>query len=177
MTVAVLLAVLALFDAMLGGFRAAAGRDGRIDKRVYFRAAMVRAAVLGIVVIAANAAIAAALVATAGDPAATWREVVHAGAWCVWIFGGFATVTVAALGFWFVPIAEYRLLASIIVLGPLTLVRPIVIVAGLVIAATRTSEPRVWILAAIAGVSMLGFEHVLGRAHATRWRRLVASGQ
>jgi hypothetical protein len=172
-TIAVLLALLALFDAMLAGFRAAAGRDGRIDKRVYFRRAMLRAGVGGVVVVGANVGLVGILAATAPDPDATWHELVRAGTTCVWIFGAFATATLAALAFWFSPLPEYRLLASIIVLGPLTLVRPVVIAGGLGVAAVTSGDPRVWVAAAVAAVSMLGFEHVLGRAHEHRWRRLV----
>ena len=71
------------------------------------------------------------------------------------------------------PIVEYRLLATVTVLGPLTLVRPIVILAGLAIAAARAPEPRVWIMAVLAGVTMLGIEGLLGRPHAAKWRQLV----
>jgi hypothetical protein len=31
----------------------------------------------------------------------------------------------------------------------------------------------VWILAVLAGVTMLGIESLLGRPHAAKWRRLV----
>ena len=172
MNVAVALAVLAMFDALLAGFRAAAGRDGRIDKRGYFRAALTRAAVYGVVLVGANAALTAALTRTATDPDATWSAFVTAGTACVWVFGAFATVTIGALAFWFSPIPETRLLASIVVLGPLTLLRPLVIVGGLAFGASRVADPRVWITAVVAGVTMLGLERWLGRAHAHHWRRL-----
>lgn len=172
MTTAILLGVLALFDGLLAGFRAAAGRDGRIDKRHYFRFAIGRAALGGVVLLALNVALVAVLVLS-GDRSVVWAELVRAGELCVWIFGSFATLTIAAMVFWFSPIPEYRLLSSIIVLGPLTLLRPFVIAGGLVLACAGTSEPRVWIAAIAAGLTMLSFEHVIGRLHATRWKRLV----
>jgi hypothetical protein len=171
--VAVLLAVLALFDALLAGFRAAAGRDGRIDKRHYFRIAIGRSAVGAVVLIAINIGVVALLVVTATDVDATWAQLVRAGEICVWVFGAFATLTLAAMAFWFSPVPEYRLLSSIIVLGPLTLFRPLVIAGGLALAGAWVNEPRVWIAAAFAGVTMLAFEHVIGRGHAQRWRGLV----
>jgi hypothetical protein len=172
-TTAVLLGILALFDGLLAGFRAAAGRDGRIDKRGYFRIALGRAALGGLLLLAINIALVAALVMTGSDPHAVWSELLRAGDICIWIFGSFATLTIAAMLFWFSPIPEYRLLSSIIVLGPLTLVRPLVIVGGLAVACADTSEPRVWIAAIAAGITMLSFEHVIGRLHAARWQRLV----
>lgn len=173
MIVAALLALLAVFDGVLSGFRAAAGRDGRIDKRPYYRRAIARGAQAGVVVVVANVAVAAVLVATSADPGATWAEFLRAGTTCAWIFGGFATVTLAAIALWWSPIHEYRLLATVIVLGPLTLIRPIVIIAGLAIAAARAGDPRVWIMAALAGTTVLGVEGLLGRAHVARWRQLV----
>jgi hypothetical protein len=173
MTIPILLAVLAVVDATFAGFRAAAGRDGRIDKRVYFRGALLRGALLGVLLVGVLSVITGLLVATAGDPVTAWAELVAAATTCVWIFGVFATLTLGALAFWFSPIPEYRLLASIIVLGPLTLIRPYVIVAALAVAAIGSSGPRVWIVALLGGVSMIGLEHVAGRAHTRNWRRLI----
>ncbi len=173
MRIAIVLAILALFDALLAGFRAAAGRDGRIDKRPYFRRAMTVATRDAAVVIAANAALVAILVATAPDPDATWAAFAGAGATCIYVFGVFATLTLAALAFWLSPVPDYRVVATIIVLGPLTLVRPLVVAGGLAYAAAGMSEPRVWIAAVVAGLSMLVFERFVGRVHATRWNALV----
>jgi hypothetical protein len=79
-----------------------------------------------------------------------------------------------SIGFWFSPTPEIQLLSTIIVLGPLTLVRPYVIVAGLVLACLQTTEPRVWVIALVAGIAMLGYEHAAGLAYRGLWRRLVS---
>ena len=173
MTVALLLAVLALFDCALAGFRAAAGRQGMIDKRAYFRGAIVSGLLGGVAIVACNAALTAVLVKTAHAPQATWSQLVDAGTTCIWFFGALATATLAAMALWFSPTAEVQLLATVIVLGPFTLIRPLVIAAGLAVAAVQTGEVRVGIIAAVAGVTMLGFEHVLGRRYASQWRQLV----
>lgn len=174
MTIAILLATLVVFDAGLAGFRAAAGRDGRIEKRSYFRFAVARAFGGAAILLALDVGIVALLVAVAPDPAAAWATMLRAGELCVWIFGAFATLTLGAFAFWFSPIEEYRLLSSIIVLGPLTLLRPLVIVGGLAAACVVVPDLRVWIAAACACVSMLAFEPVIGRFHARRWRVLAA---
>jgi hypothetical protein len=165
-TTALVLATLAMFDLLLAGFRAVAGRDGRIAKAPLFQAAIARAAAWGAVAISANIALVLALGA--------WPAMLAAGHDAIWVFGSFATLTALAIVFWFAPQHELRLVPTILVLGPLTLVRPLVITLGLAWAAARSPEPRVWIAAAVAGFTMLAFEHVLGRAHAQRWRRLVA---
>jgi len=79
-----------------------------------------------------------------------------------------------ALAFWFAPVQELRLVPTLIVLGPLTLLRPLVIAGGLAWAAVRSDEPRVWILAGCAGISMLCAERLLGRPYRERWKRLAS---
>ena len=167
------LALLVLVDTLLAGFRAAAGRDGRIGKGPYYRAALRRAALAGGLLVAAHALLVAALVVSAPDPHVAWQDMLRAGSRCVLVFGAFATVTLMAIGFWLAPFAELRLVPTLLVLGPLTLIRPLVVTGGLLFAAIDTANPRVWIVALVAWASMLGLEPLLGRAHAARWRRLV----
>jgi hypothetical protein len=167
------LASLALFDVLLSGTRAAAGRDGRIAKPPYYRAAGLRALAAGVAIIAANAALVGLLVATAPDAAAAWVEMERAGVRCVEVFGAFATLTLIAILFWFAPVRELRIVPTLVVLGPLTLTRPLVVVGGLLFAVAGSSDWRVWLTGIVAGVSMIGIEHVLGRAYTERWRRLV----
>ncbi len=173
MLIALVLAVLAMFDLMLAGFRSAAGREGRIAKDAYFRAAIARGAWFACAIVGAHIALAAILVVTAPSRNASWLELVAAGTVATYVLGAFATLTLLALLLWLSPIVEYRLLASILVLGPLTLVRPFVIIGALVAACVVADEPRVWIVGASAGISMLAAEHVLARRYAERWRRLV----
>jgi hypothetical protein len=89
------------------------------------------------------------------------------------VFGAFATVTLIAILFWFAPVRELRIVPTLVVLGPLTLVRPLVIVGGLLFAVVVTSSWRVWLAGTVAGASMLAVEQVLGRGYVDRWRRLV----
>jgi hypothetical protein len=173
MIVVLQIAVLALVDVLLSAFRAAAGRDGRIAKEPYYRTAIGRGAVAGACLVAANAAIAGVLVALAPEPRAAWEALVEAGSRAVAVFAIFATLTLIAILFWFAPQRELRIVPTLLVLGPLTLLRPLVIAGGLVYAALGARDWRVWTVAVVAGVSMLGIEWLLGRAYVDRWRRLV----
>jgi len=167
------LASLALFDALLCGFRAASGRDGRIDKPPYYRDALWRSAGAAIGAVGGNALLVAALVASAPGPAAAWQAFEQAGARCVDVFGVFATLTLAALLFWFAPVRELRIVPTLLVLGPLTLVRPLVIGGGLLYAAWPAADWRVWVVALVAGATILGVETILGLCYRNRWRSLV----
>jgi hypothetical protein len=173
MTIVIALATLVFFDALLTGFRAAAGRDGRIAKGAYYREALVRGMAAAVLIVAAHAALAAVLVASAPDPAGTWRDLLRAGRDCVAVFGTFATLTIIAIAFWFVPNRALRLLPTLLVLGPLTLVRPLVIASGLTFAAIRTPTPSVWVFALAAAATMLTLERLLGRKHTNQWRSLL----
>jgi hypothetical protein len=164
-TVAIVLSVLAMFDLLLAGFRAVAGREGLTTKGPLFRRGLARAGAWACVVIAAHVALVVLLDA--------WPAMLAAGRDAIWVFGAFATVTALSIAFWFAPKHVLRLLPTILVLGPLTLLRPLVIVGGLTWAAARSPEPRVWLVAASAGISMLAFEHVLGRRYSRAWMRLV----
>jgi lysylphosphatidylglycerol synthetase-like protein (DUF2156 family) len=173
MLIAFILAVLALFDLMLAGFRSAAGREGKVVKDAYFRAAIARGAWFALAIVGAHIALVTLLVLTAPSRHATWHELVTSGTVATYVLGGFATLTLLALLLWLSPVVEHRLLASILVLGPLTLVRPFVIIGALVAACLVTTDPRVWIVGASAGICMLAMERALARRYAERWRRLV----
>ncbi|MDQ3032077.1 MAG: hypothetical protein M3Y87_06650 [Myxococcota bacterium] len=173
MSVAIALAALAIIDCVLCGFRAAAGTDGRVDKRAFYRRALARALVAGVVVVGAHVLLVAALVSTSSDPTLTWDAFVEAGTICVATYGVLATTIVITLAFHFAPIEDIRVLTSVIVLGPLTLARPTIIAVGLALAVASTADVRVGIAALSAGISMLSFEWLIGRRHATRWRHLL----
>jgi hypothetical protein len=173
MIVAAQLAALALVDVLLSGFRAAAGREGRIVKVPFYCAALARAAAAGVILVAANTAIVGAIVASAPEPTAAWQALVEAGARSVSVFAVFATLAMAAILFWFSRFPDVRIVPTLLVLGPLTLVRPLVIGGGLLYAAWPAADWRVWAAALVAGVSMLGVETILGLRYRNRWRYLV----
>ena len=78
-----------------------------------------------------------------------------------------------AILFWFAPVRELRIVPTLVVLGPLTLIRPLVVVGGLLYAVAGSASWRVWLAGVAAGASMIGIEHVLGRRYRRRWQRLL----
>ena len=174
MTIAVLLAGLAWVDCLLCGMRVVVGTEGRIHKRAYYVAAVVRASGAGLASVGALAAFTGLLVSTAPETATSWRSFVAAGRVCVVVFGAFASATFAAFGFYFSPACDFRVLSNVLVFGPLTLARPYVIAAGLAAGAYAAADLRVSVLALVAGTVMLSFQPLLGRRYRGRWQRLVA---
>ena len=173
MSIAFALALLAATDCALCGIRAAAGREGRLEKRAYYVSAAIRAFGLGLLLIGAHVLLVVLLVATAPAPATTWSSFLIAGRVCVVVYGIFATLIFVAFGFYFAPVGDFRVLTNVIVFGPLTLTRPAVIALGLAVGAILAPEPRVAIVAVSAAITMLAFQPLVSRRYHDRWRRLL----
>lgn len=161
-----LLVALALVDAMLCGFRDAAGRCLPIEKAGYYRRAVARGLVAGLIVLAGLGAVAGLLIGTAADPAGSYSTMCSAGASMVWVYGSYATLVFLALGGYLIPDEDVSTLATVIILGPFTMLRPWVIWAGAAAAIVAAREVRTAVLAVAAATVMSGLEPALGRA----WR-------
>jgi hypothetical protein len=158
--------VLCVTDAAFAGFRDAAGRDARIFKADFYRAAIRRGLGAGLVVSLLVALGVGGVVAAAPDPAARFAELLVCATWLTVVLGSYATVVLLALGVWAAAEADRRTLASVLVLGPFTLVRPWVIIAAAVLAVR--AAPSSWAAVAVVGACalQLAVEPWLGR----RWR-------
>ena len=125
-----LLALLAIVDAAFAGFRAAAGRDARIFKYAYYKRALLRGAGAGTgLVLALAAATGVALLVTPA-PAALYAELLEIGARMLQVFLGYALLVLAALALYGTARLELRILATVSILGPFTLLRPLVVVGA-----------------------------------------------
>jgi hypothetical protein len=127
----ILLAVLAIVDAGFAGYRDAAGRSPLIRKERYYRRAVRRGLLAGTVVCLIVGAIVGALFATGHSPAVAF-DLLHGASLLVLSFGVYATLVLLALGVWLVAEADVRTLASVLVLGPFTLIRPVYILGSCV---------------------------------------------
>lgn len=155
------LVALALLDGALLGFRAAAGRMGRVEKHGYHLRAMALGLLAAAIVSTGGAGLAFALVLARG--AWLWPVFVHAGARAASVFATFAVFVVLALLVWLVPQRDLRTLVTVSVLGPGTLVRPYVIMLGMV--AGFAAEPclEVALLGAYGACAMLSLEGFMAR--------------
>jgi hypothetical protein len=162
-----LLACLALLDAAFVGFRDAAGRSPRIDKRAYFRRALARGSGIGVLVLALFGALAGVLLLTAGDARTLYGDFEVLAKRLLLVYGTYALAVLGALAVYARRSLESRTLATVLVLGPCTMIRPYVIVAGALWAALSSSRAEVMLMALVSAGAMLVLEPVLGR----RWRR------
>jgi hypothetical protein len=159
---------LAVLDTTLAGFRAAAGRDGRIDKR-YARA--MRLGFGAGVGVAALAGLATAVVALRPGGAEVYADLVRIGLRMLPVFGVFGLMVIAALAVYAASRHEVRTFATVAILGPFTLARPWVIVLATVYGVVGAHSVSAVALTVLASAGVLAAERWLSGvlSKATAW--------
>ena len=161
--------VLVLLDCSLLGYRLALGTSGLIRKRRAHLAAAGRATLAGAAAGVVVTAVAAALVASDGTglgddlDAAMARLVVVGGIYAAIILGTWAMCVI--------PTVTVQTVASVLVFGPLTLLRPAIVVLAVAIAVLPDASPALVALGLLVAVPGVAVEPVLDRRIA---RQLVA---
>ena len=154
-----LLGTLVLLDTALCGFRAAAGRNPRIYLSKYYQRSIVRGAVGGLVLIAAFLGAGLALRASLGE--SVWLDLMSTAERMLHVYGVYATLVLLALTLYIGGSMDLSVLASVLILGPFTMIRPFVIIAGAAYALIGTAHPVVVLFAVSAASVMAGFEALL----------------
>src|SRR5262245_12251589 len=158
-----LLYLLATVDAALCGYRAAAGRSALIRKRDYYRRAMLRGALAGQVAVLVAGVAASVAILTAADQAAVWAELLGAGRRMLQVYLPYAGILGVAFLVRIVPSVDARSLTSTLVFGPFTLLRPVVLSAGVLWGAAKVSFGSVLAVGALVLAIMLSLEPLLTR--------------
>ena len=164
---ALILVVLALMDTAAAGFRDAAGRNGLLDKTGFFRRAARLGALYGLLPVGFIASVVLGLTAASPDPT-LWPDFLRAGQVMTWIYGPTATLVAIAMGIYLSPRFEVRSLATVIILGPFTLLRPLVITAGAVAAVAVVPRWEIAAASCAVIVTMAPFGAYLGLAGVNR---------
>ncbi len=121
----------AILDLTFAGFRAAAGRDGRIAKGGYYAGAMAKGALAGVFVALVMGLLTWGALSWAPDGVVLYSELNVIGAAMAKVFAGYAAVVSVALLVYTFARHEVRTLATVAILGPFTLARPLVVLAAL----------------------------------------------
>lgn len=155
--------LLALLDGLLCGLRASMGRCAVIRKSGYYW----RAALLGIAgaqIISTLALVALLLVATTNSNRAAVRgDLEGAASRMLWVFVPYAILVLLNLALRMVPSNDIRSATSVFMLGWLTAIRPLVMIAGVTygIYFSRLLETR--LLGMFVLLLMLSLEFALNR--------------
>jgi hypothetical protein len=138
-----LLVAICLLDASFCGFRDAAGRNKLIRKWGYYRRSIAVGTLLGIAGALAIAATVAICVSTAADPGSMYQRYLDAGGIMLRLYLPFTSLVLVALMIFAIPVPHIRALATVTILGPFTLLRPIVIAAGALWAMVAARDPAI----------------------------------
>jgi hypothetical protein len=168
--VAVMLLVLALLDGSFAGFRASVGRNGLINHRQSDRQAARRGAgLLGVLLVPAVAAAGADLVVHPAHLGLYAR----AGKAMLEIYGPYALLVLIALACYTALNWRYKYLASALILGPFTLIRPVIAILGGAVGVAMSSDTAVATAAGLSVIAVLAVEPIAGRLWYTRTLRGV----
>lgn len=155
------LVLLAIVDGAFAGFRAGAGRTGWVRpwRRGYYPRFVVAGAAMGIVAQLPALALGAWL--NDIDDAAHVAGIARAATAILAVVGPYAAVVVVGLVLWVLAGVEGRTLASVVVLGPFTLLRPLVVLLALA-NAIRVSPVGVALTFAVGCGGVLLVEPLVG---------------
>ncbi|MFE6648801.1 hypothetical protein ACFVJS_19715 [Nocardioides sp. NPDC057772] len=152
-----ILALLGLLDGAFSGFRSAQGRDGLVDHTREDRVGMLRGLLL-FVLLSAPAAAFLAIDLFLGQGLEVYLSSAQL---FLLVIAPFAAIVLLALAAYGVLRWELRYLASAIILGPCTFLRPYVVATAAVAMVVRAGEVSVAIAATLAVIAVLAVEPVL----------------
>ena len=161
-----LLWLLATVDSTFIGYRDAAGRNALIDKRAYFRRAMLRGAVAGQIAVAIVGLAAVGMLATTPQPVRLFETFEQAATRMLIVYVPYALILTITFFIRAIPSVDIRSITSVLVFGPFTLIRPLVVLAGAIWGMLAAPTPRVGLLLGLIVSLMLGMEYVLDRLRA-----------
>ncbi|MFD6919654.1 hypothetical protein ACFV99_05470 [Streptomyces sp. NPDC059944] len=165
MTPAIPLALLGPVDAAFSGSRAYAGSDARIRKQQATTRAALRGLAVGTVLLLAPTLTAALLLPTARDGARTYETLSAGGIGYLLPLTVHAVAVLLSLAAYFALPFRGSTLAMVIVLGPLTLLRPLAIAVACLGAVLNGGGWSALLVGATAGATVLCVEPAVHR----RW--------
>ncbi|WP_030667883.1 hypothetical protein [Streptomyces cellulosae] len=159
------LVAIGLVDAAFSGFRAYAGRDARIRKHRAVTRSALRGLAVGSVLLVTPALTAVTVLMTAGDQAHAYAALTDGAIGYLLPLTVYAAAVMLSLAAYFVLPFRASTLAMVVGLGPLTLLRPLVVVVACLGALATGGGWRSLLVGAVAGTAVLCVEPVVHR----RW--------
>ena len=161
-----LLWLLATVDSAFIGYRDAAGRSALIDKRHYYRRALIRGALLGQIAVAIAGSVAVGMLATTDQPARLFATFDSVATRMLMVYVPYALILIATFFVRAIPSVDIRSITSVLVFGPFTLIRPLVVLAGAIWGLLAAPTAGIALLLALVVTLMLGMEFALDRLRA-----------
>jgi hypothetical protein len=164
-------------DGAVRGARGAAPCNARIRKRAYYARAVSYGAFSALALCIALAALTAVLLAISSTPAADYETLVGVGSRMLGVFSAYAVcVALALLGYLFGS-SDLRVLATVSILGPFTLIRPWMVLAALVYGLWGQTNGTAITLTLVSAGAVLLLGRGLGLAYERRLQRELDRSQ
>lgn len=161
-----LLWLLATLDSAAIGYRDAAGRNALIEKRDYYRGAMIRGALFGQVAVAIAGVVVAVMLVLSPEPAKLLASFEQVAVRMLIVYVPYALILIITFSIRAIPSVDVRSITSVLVFGPFTLIRPLVVLAGAVWGVLAAPTVHVLILMVLIVFLMLGMEYSLDKLRA-----------
>jgi L-asparagine transporter-like permease len=158
-----LLWLLATVDSAFIGYREAAGRNALINKRAYYRRALVRGALFGQIAVLIVGAISVVLLLLSQSPAAQFQDLLRVGTRMLIVYVPYALILLITFGIRAIPSVDIRSITSVLIFGPFTFIRPLIVLAGAVWGILAAPGVVTVGLTALIVCLMLGLGWMLGK--------------
>jgi hypothetical protein len=169
--IAVVLWLLATVDSAFIGYREAAGRNALIEKRAYYRRALIRGALFGQLAVLIVGAITVIALVSSSNAGALLSRIELVGARMLWVYVPYAVIILITFCIRVLPSVDIRSITSVLIFGPFTFIRPIVVLAGALWGVVAAPSPITIGLTVLIVSLMLGLEAALSWL---RSRRLIS---
>jgi hypothetical protein len=160
--------ILATIDASFIGYREAAGRNALINKQAYYRRAMIWGALFGQIAVTITGAAVAVSILLSPEPVALIDDLQEFGLRMLIVYTPYALVIFLAFAVRAIPSVDLRSITSVLIFGPFTLIRPIIVVAGVVWGFLSVPRLATLLLGVLILTFMLALERVMSRLRAYR---------
>jgi hypothetical protein len=158
-----LLWLLATVDSAFIGYREAAGRNALIDKKDYYRHALIRGALFGQLAVLIVGAVTAVTLVNSNHAWLLLTKLEMIGARMLLVYIPYALIILIALAIRAVPSVDIRSITSTLIFGPFTLIRPLVVLLGAVWGILAAPSAVTIALVVLIVCVMVGLEWTLGR--------------
>ncbi len=169
--IAAWMVLFAVLDGAFAGFRGAAPCNARIRKRRYYARALSFGALAAFALCLVLAALTAILLAASPTPAADYATLVAVGGRMLSVFSVYAVCVALALLGYLLGGADLRVLSTVSILGPFTLIRPWMVLAAVVYGLRGQTNGTVITLTLASAGAVLLLGRGLGRFYEQRLQR------
>jgi len=159
--IAVSLWLLATVDSAFIGYREAAGRNALIDKRTYYRHALIRGALFGQLAVLIVGVITAVALVSSSDARAQFSDIEAVGARMLIVYVPYAVILLITFCVRALPSVDIRSITSVLIFGPFTFIRPLVVLAGAVWGIVAARSVMTIALVVLIVTLMLGLGYAL----------------